>query len=53
MTSVRMIILKPDDISLSPGSLVNTKLASMDITTRMPMNLSFFAGGMIIARNIP
>jgi hypothetical protein len=47
------MILKPSEISLIPGIRENRKLASMEKITIPHMILLFFAGGMIMAINIP
>ena len=46
-------MVKPEEISDSRGSLENAKLKTMD-TSMTPARVLFsFAGGMMIARNIP
>ena len=51
--SVKMITLKPLVIPLNRGRTENSPLAAMEMTTRPAINLSFLAGGMMIARNMP
>ncbi len=53
ITTVSIMILKPSEISLIPGIRENRKLASMEKITIPHMILLFFAGGMIMAINIP
>ena len=53
MSSVRMITLKPEEMPLVRGSTLKIQLTAMDTATRIPIKRFFFAGGMMMARNIP
>ena len=53
ISTVRMIVLVPSDISFTKGIYVATKLAIKQNTTRPHTTLSFLACGIITAKNIP
>ena len=44
---------KPEEIVRRTGAAVKTQLAAMESATRQPMKRLCFAGGMMMARNIP
>lgn len=50
---VIMIIDQPEEIVLSIGAKLKIKLVSIAITTEIKTFLSFFAGPVTIAINIP
>ena len=53
ITTVSIITRIPEDTDEIIGSLEKARLADIEMITRAAITLFFFAGGIIIARNIP
>ena len=53
INTVKIIILKPDEISLRTGVISKSRLDIIDAIISPRITLFFLAGGMIIAINIP